>query len=253
MVSGQLYRKDMNDLPPSDYFHFGLFKSKDCYIRYSELNHQLLALDKERLLVFNLFTKKIVLNDKHGIKTKIADFRIYGEKEDCLMILTGTGKIYSLRYGGFKLIENKIIGEGKKKYLGYCLSISGDNRYVCLSLKDKSFPYSKQSMFMVLEISKKGLRKLATCQIERRNPNVFSDLCFLKQVKSFYFFVGFSRDMHTDIYIALYNSQEESLKELGQLRCRSGQAHPIRVQKVGSVIYMIGRSLKLNTFSISGL
>ena len=255
MVSGTLYRKDLNKRNPYRCMDCQRLISEGCSLRYSNLIHRMVALDVNRLTVLNLYTRKIELNYVHGIKETIVDYSIYGALQDRLMVLTRTGLIYLVRFAGVSVLESQKITDAYKRVIPSRLAVSDDSRFVCISAKDwanKKNVYRQRdkSNFIVFKIVGNQLKLSSVCNFERPVSTAFSDLCFFRKVGGIYLFVGFSKGSKNNIYFAAFDPGKKEVEELSEKRCNSKQAHPAKVLKAESGILMVGKSIKMNWLTI---
>ena len=216
----------------------------------------MVVLDYTKLRVFNLLRKKAELACRHTIRAHICDFIFYGKHEDGLMILTVDGYIHILRYGGLKLIKTHRVETLMRMVECFKLSVSSDNRFLCVFYTGTSHWVSMhdKSRFKIFEVVENELKDRALCEFKRsQGINGFTDMCFYGQYGSSYLFAGFTNDFGHDVYLGLYDSQENSVRELKQKRCLTQKAHPIALGKADSRIFMVGRRLKLSSFKLLNL
>ena len=257
MLNGMLYSKSLSKKEAQICFRCPYLAPRGCFLKYSDMKDRLVILDSERVSILNLYTKRLEVSYPHWIKRTIADCSLYGDQEGHMMILTYSGDIYTLNYERLGSLRRLRIADVHKKVIPSCLSVSTDNRFVCVAAKDKAEwtlggeeKISKKSCFLVFEIFGRRLRLSAACDFERNSLSRFSTICFFKQFGSCYVFVGFAESTQNDIFTAVFSSALRSIKELRQKRERSAQADPIRVAKVGEKFLMVGKTLKMNKLTL---
>ena len=244
MASGMLYRKDIDTRKAYFCMDCSSFYSQGCLMRYSDGKRRLVVLGQKKISVVDLMTKKIDFGYPHQITRNIVDCALFGDNQDHLVVLSHSGKIYTIKYSGLGSLKCFKLSEYNQRVIGCRLAVSDDSRFLCVLGKNLGLKAGNKLLFF--EIVKYGLELSSVCDFSKQVSHKHSNLCFYKQIANSYVFVGFSKSSKKDIFFGVFNPTDESSTELREKRCSSKQAYPIRVQRMGHMIMMVGKTLLMN-------
>ena len=95
-LDSKIYRKDINGRSCYFFMNLGIKFLKVAFLRYSRLNRRLfIGNDAKSLSIIDLDRKRFDMALGNNLGSKIADYQIFGEKEDKIISLTAGGVIFT--------------------------------------------------------------------------------------------------------------------------------------------------------------
>ena len=230
------------ELPKSD-----PYSSK--YVRYRDsLKGNLIIIEEKKLKIFNFFKKKLVVEFAHQIDECIYDVAICSRNGDQLvMIHDEKGAVYITL---LKITKYKIIDKFKVKWIQEALpssgkiSVSKDDRYVCILLDQWETKMYKISLFEVF-----GGKLVKKVGLYRRG--FIENLCYFGRSCEKYLFFAFLENPNR-VCPLVYWPLDETL-ELLEDDCTDLELEfPISGWIYGLELFVVGRRLRMSKISRGG-
>ena len=254
----QIYRKDIDEMPPYLYLDVLCGYREGASFRYSSL-HQRLLINKDckTISVINPDTKEFEIELESCFGDNICDFRLVGEQEDRVLTITklGTITLCSLRYSekkglviaGYVL---ELIEEGRKER-PQSMTTCSKTDHVLLEIGGYNGFALICSRMIICEINEDRLTKKACIDQYNQDIGVKFALESCRFSGKHITWVGLSILDKGLIQVFDYDSETGEFRELKSKRMVHQERYPIRLQRLGTKFYYSGEYGKVMSLSVN--
>ena len=249
----QIFRKDINHKPPYLFMKLACCSRWGASLRYSKLLQRLIIRkDFNKISVINLKTRKLEIQCKKDIGQEIADFRLFGEKDNRVISVTRDGYIllYNLDFDkkrgvvGHYRIE--VMSERTEEAISVALCEKSEYVFVELGNHDLETTYSCR--FLVLKMSSNTFVKEAIIEQNQR-PGQKTLFEPFRYVGNHILCVGLSK-IHGAAQLFDYDVETKEFKEIEQKRVSHRESWPLKLCRFGHTFYYTGKRAKLMCLNV---
>ena len=215
--NGPLYRKDIDENPPYLWMDISCGWGIGCSMRYSKINKRLIANKKVyKVCCINLENQEVEFELKNSVKGGIKGFRLFGTKEDNVVVINEYGHII-LYYFNYEVKTSTILSSiqldtiKERKERGHSISACTKNNFIIAHLTNEAKYLS--SRMVVLEVKESSfIQKVCLDLLESKLPRVLALDCFGYHGENI-LWIGLT-ELGSKVKIYHFNILTEELEEL---------------------------------------
>ena len=245
----KLWRKNVDDKPPSVFMDIGCGFRKGACLRYSKLNDRLfVAQNGNAISVINLERRQIETSTVLSQLTMqtIMDFRVLGEHQNRVIAITNSGCV---NLATFTIPMRKVSSVCSldldlwqaRKEKGFSIAVSDDDDYAFVEIEgENSYSSLLCSRMMILKINANSIERVVVVdQFNLRIGRKFA-VEYAGIINGCIFWVGFTEESSRLGQVFVFNTLTEEMEEVKKMRFDQKETDPKKVHRQDNDFYYVG-------------
>ena len=252
----KLYRKDIDNSPPHVFMDLICGWRAGACFRFSNLQQRLIInKDFTNISALNLKTKKLEVELEKTVGSTIADFRVFGERENQVASLTKDGYVvlYGLGAQNRRVIDSheiQLLRERQEEAVS--IAVSCDHKVALVEVGQYDHPSycSRMLVFRIDDENEDTLVHTTTIDLlgSRIGYKLALECC--GSAGTHIVWAGISKDENGVVQLYDYDVEAEELKEVEEMRVSHQEHCPYKLHLLNGSFYYIGQNGQLMSFSL---
>ena len=242
--NNKLYRKDIDEKPPYLFMGVNCGFRQGSGLRYSKIHQRLVIIRSRRnISVINLQTKAIEIES--SMRKRVVDFRLFGNSEDQVILVTQDGFImlyiidFAKKIGSvvdqYEMLLNVSLEEIPKS-----LAVCSKNKYIFVEV-GRSLNNTSSRM-AIFKVSAVGLTREAILDNDSDSnwQGQKYALEYFTSVGRCLLWIGLSRRRGGYVQVYSYDTESGEFKEMKEKRVLHLEDEPLKLDRIGKKFFYTG-------------